>query len=85
VVKERARLLRSLGWAKKQAFLQSQAGQVREVLVEGAAETAGWLKGLSDNYLRVALPGPPAWIRRRVLVRLTEVRGETLRGEALST
>ncbi len=59
LVQERARIMRELGQAKKTAFLESQLGQVREVLVEGPAEPEGWLQGLSDHYLRVTFPGPP--------------------------
>ncbi len=81
VVQERARLMRELGQAKKQQFLEAQLGQVREVLVEGPAPRKGWLKGLSDHYLRVVFPGPPAWHNRRVKVRLQAMREELLLGE----
>ena len=30
------------------------------MLVEGPAAPEGWLQGLSDHYLRVTFPGPPA-------------------------
>jgi threonylcarbamoyladenosine tRNA methylthiotransferase MtaB len=81
VVQARARIMRELGQAKKAKFLESQLGQVREVLVEGPANTEGWLQGLSDHYLRVIFPGPPALHNRRVLVRFTRCRGEVLEGE----
>jgi threonylcarbamoyladenosine tRNA methylthiotransferase MtaB len=83
-VRRRAGLLRDLGRRKKQAFLQSQIGGVREVLVEGPAARPGWLRGLSDNYLRVILPGPTAWRNRRLRVRLLEVQEELLLGEAVA-
>jgi threonylcarbamoyladenosine tRNA methylthiotransferase MtaB len=83
VVQERARLLRELGQAKKTQFLESQLGQVREVLVEGPAPQAGWLQGLSDHYLRVVFPGPPAWRNRRVMVRLRAMQEKLLLGEAV--
>ncbi len=82
LVQERARMMRELGQAKKTRFLEAQLGQVREVLVEGPAPQAGWLQGLSDHYLRVTFPGPPAWRNRRVKVRLRARQGETLVGEA---
>jgi threonylcarbamoyladenosine tRNA methylthiotransferase MtaB len=82
-VQRRAGLLRDLGRRKKQAFWQSQLGEVREVLVEGPAPRPGWLRGLSDNYLRVILPGPAAWRNRRLRVRLLEVREEVLLGEVV--
>ncbi|MCX5893313.1 MAG: tRNA (N(6)-L-threonylcarbamoyladenosine(37)-C(2))-methylthiotransferase MtaB [Deltaproteobacteria bacterium] len=82
-VQRRASLLRELGRLKKQAFLRSQLGQVREVLVEGPAPQKGWLQGLSDNYLRAILRGPAAWRHRRFLVRFTKLQEETLVGEAI--
>jgi threonylcarbamoyladenosine tRNA methylthiotransferase MtaB len=82
-VRRRAGLLRDLGRRRKQAFLRSQLGKVREVLVEGPARPQGWLQGLSDNYLRVIFPGPPGGRNRRLRVRLHTVQEETLAGEAL--
>jgi threonylcarbamoyladenosine tRNA methylthiotransferase MtaB len=82
-VRDRARVMRDLGRLKKQQFLQSQIGKVREVLVEGPASELGWLQGLSDNYLRVVFSGPPAWRNQRVWVRLGKVQGEVLTGEAV--
>jgi threonylcarbamoyladenosine tRNA methylthiotransferase MtaB len=83
VVQERARIMRELGQAKKLRFLEAQLGQVREVLVEGPATPEGWLKGLTDHYLRVTFPGPRAWRNRRVPVRVCSRQGEMLTGEAL--
>ncbi|MGO8763166.1 MAG: tRNA (N(6)-L-threonylcarbamoyladenosine(37)-C(2))-methylthiotransferase MtaB, partial [Desulfobaccales bacterium] len=83
IVQERARLMRELGQAKKTAFLEAQLGQVREVLVEGPATRPGWLQGLSDHYLRVTFPGPPALHNRRVLVRFCSRQGELLAGEVV--
>ncbi len=83
-VQRRAGLLRDLGRLKKQAFLHSQLGQVREVLVEGPAQQKGWLQGLSDNYLRAIFRGPATWRHRRLLVRFTKLREETLVGEAVA-
>lgn len=82
-VKARARRLRALGQAKKREFYRRQLGNVVEVLVEGHARLSGWLKGLSANYLRVVLSGPSAWQNRRLPVRLKELRGEVLVGEAV--
>jgi threonylcarbamoyladenosine tRNA methylthiotransferase MtaB len=83
VVQERARIMRELGQAQKKKFLEAQLGQVREVLVEGPAATAGWLQGLSDHYLRVTFPGPATLHNQRVMVRFTRRQGEMLVGEAL--
>ena len=51
--------------------------------MEGPAETEGWLQGLSDHYLRVTFPGPPAMRNHRVMVRLRARQGEVLVGEAV--
>jgi threonylcarbamoyladenosine tRNA methylthiotransferase MtaB len=83
VVQERARVMRDLGRLKRAQFLQRQAGQVRQVLVEGPAGEPGWLRGLSDNYLRVLLPGPRQWRNRVLKVRMTGAQGEVMVGEAL--
>jgi len=83
IVQDRARIMRELCQAQKEKFLEAQLGQIREVLVEGPAETAGWLQGLSDHYLRVTFPGPPALRNRRVLVRFDRRQGEVLVGEAV--
>lgn len=84
-VQSRARVMRDLGRVKKRQFLEAQRGRVREVLVEGPASQGGWLKGLSDNYLRVLLPGSPSWRNQRLLVRFREVREELVVGEALTS
>jgi threonylcarbamoyladenosine tRNA methylthiotransferase MtaB len=83
IVQERARIMRELGQAQKKKFLEAQLGRVREVLVEGPDQRPGWLQGLSDHYLRVTFPGPPAWRNRLVKVRLLTRHGEVLAGEAV--
>ncbi|MCL6621238.1 MAG: tRNA (N(6)-L-threonylcarbamoyladenosine(37)-C(2))-methylthiotransferase MtaB [Syntrophobacterales bacterium] len=83
-VRRRAAWLRELGRRKKAAFYQAQVGKAGEVLVERPARP-GWLVGVSGNYLRVLLPGPPAWINRRLWVRFLRVQGELLEGEVLET
>jgi threonylcarbamoyladenosine tRNA methylthiotransferase MtaB len=83
VIQARARIMRELGQQKNQQFMEAQRGQVREVLVEGAAAQPGQLQGLSDHYLRVVFPGPMEWRNRLVKVRITARRGEVLLGEAV--
>jgi threonylcarbamoyladenosine tRNA methylthiotransferase MtaB len=84
-VLRRAQVMRQLGQAKKAAFGRAQVGQLGEVLIEGPAPgRPGWLKGLSGNYLRVVLPGPPAWRNRMVRVRFLEVKEEILVGEVIA-
>ncbi len=81
LIRQRARVMRDQGRLRKFRFLEAQLGQVREVLVEGPAAQAGWLQGLSDNYLRVVFPGPPSLRNRRLLVRFRAVQGEVVAGE----
>jgi threonylcarbamoyladenosine tRNA methylthiotransferase MtaB len=55
VVKERAAELRELGLQKRRAFHESCLGKIFAVLVEGwQSKEDGTVKGLSENYLRVA-------------------------------
>jgi threonylcarbamoyladenosine tRNA methylthiotransferase MtaB len=82
-VRRRARIMRDLGRRKKAAFLESQIGKMKEVLVEGEAPEAGWLRGFTDNYLRVNLPGPAEWRNRLLKVRLVKRQGEFVAGEPL--
>jgi threonylcarbamoyladenosine tRNA methylthiotransferase MtaB len=56
IVKERCRELRRLGEAKHDAFLQAMIGCTLKVLIETSKDKAsGYSKGLSDNYLPVAV------------------------------
>ena len=84
-IQERARDLRALGLQKKLAFYQRQVGQVAEVLVEGnVAGKSGWLTGITENYLRVHLPGPGDWANHLIRVRLTKIEGQTLIGAVVT-
>jgi threonylcarbamoyladenosine tRNA methylthiotransferase MtaB len=82
-VKARAKRMRELGQIKKRQFLEAQLGRTGEVLVEGPGPRAGWLQGLSANYLRVLLPGPLEWQNQILTVRFREVQGEILLGEVM--
>jgi threonylcarbamoyladenosine tRNA methylthiotransferase MtaB len=85
-VQSRAQRLRELSQAKKTSFYQAQIGKVGEVLVEGTYPgRPGWLKGLSANYLRVLLPGPPDWQNRRLAVRFVQLDEGMLRGEVITS
>lgn len=81
--KQRAARLRTLGEEKRKAFCSSFVGSVLYVLFEHRRDPkTGWLKGLSDNYIRVIADGPDALMGHIVPV-LAEgiVEGEvTVRG-----
>ena len=52
--------------------------------MEGPTAPAGWLKGLSDHYLRVVFPGPVRWRNQRLRVRFHARQGEVLAGEVVT-
>ena len=85
LIKERCAEIRTIGAAKKQAFMQNAAGQPAEVLVETRRDAAtGLLKGLTGNYLTVLLAGGDRHMNTivPVLLRNVQVPGG-LRGEIL--
>jgi threonylcarbamoyladenosine tRNA methylthiotransferase MtaB len=82
-VKARAKRMRELGQRKKRQFLEAQLARTGEVLVEGSAPRTGRLKGISANYLRVLLSGPPEWHNQILTVRFQEVQEEALVGEVV--
>jgi len=65
---------------KKRAFYQRFLGRELQVLVQGR-EPDGLLKGLSRNYIPVALAGEESLRNSEILVRVTEVARESVRGE----
>jgi threonylcarbamoyladenosine tRNA methylthiotransferase MtaB len=71
VKKERSKRLRSLGEAKRRAFMADQIGRTVPVLVETTRDrSTGLLKGWSDTYVKVHLDGPDAWKGRVVEVEV---------------
>jgi len=55
-------------------------------LVEGAdPDRPGWLRGISDNYLRILLPGPAGWQNRRLNVRFLQFEAGMVRGEVITS
>lgn len=80
-----ARELRALAADKKQAFYQRHLGQIVEVLVEGALPgQPGLITGLTANYLRVHCPGPAAWAKQIIRVKLSKLAGGALFGLPVS-
>jgi threonylcarbamoyladenosine tRNA methylthiotransferase MtaB len=84
-VQKRARDLRALGLQKKLLFNQRRVGKTAEVLVEGkVAGKSGWMTGLTENYVRVHLPGPGDWTNHLIRVRLQKAEGQALIGEVIT-
>lgn len=80
-ITRRARRLRRLGEAKRQAFAQSLVGHDLEVLFESRRDPGtGCLAGYSRNYVRVYAPGGAHLINREVRVHALSRRGDGLMG-----
>jgi len=81
VIKQRCRILRQLGFQKKQAFYRQQLGKTVEILIEERRErTAARLKGLTANYIPVLLDAEAAWQNSFAQVTLDGMQGEFLIG-----
>lgn len=74
VIKERCRQIRALGAEKKAMFYRKMVGQRLSVLIEAADGKKRLSKGLSDNYVPVAIPG--AQMNENALVRVRIERVE---------
>jgi threonylcarbamoyladenosine tRNA methylthiotransferase MtaB len=80
--KERSQRLRQLGQAKKKAFAARFLGRELAILLEGKRDKARrLLSGLTENYLRVHVDAPEAFVNRLVPVRLVAVEGDEVAGE----
>jgi len=72
--KRRADELRRLSTEKRKRFSSAQIGRELQVLIEKERDPeSGLLKGISDNYIKVLLPGPDALMNRIRTVRITSV------------
>ena len=81
VVRDRARALRRLGAARREAFAERCLGSDLEVLVERARDaTSDRLIGYSRNYARVLLDGPDDLATRAVRVRAVAREGDRVLG-----
>lgn len=82
--KERSRVARALGAEKKQAFYRAHVGRRVAVLVERASEEqSGCVRGYSENYMPVTLPGAADLINRVVPVEIRRWAGGRLWGEPM--
>jgi threonylcarbamoyladenosine tRNA methylthiotransferase MtaB len=80
--KARSQRLRQLGGAKKQAFAARLLGRELAILLEGKRDkTRQLLSGLTENYVRVYVDAPEAFVNRLVPVRLAAVAGDEVLGE----
>ncbi|MGI6488800.1 MAG: tRNA (N(6)-L-threonylcarbamoyladenosine(37)-C(2))-methylthiotransferase MtaB [Syntrophomonadaceae bacterium] len=79
----RSRTLIQLAAEKKAQFIDKFVGQTLEVLIEDRTG-AGLYDGLTDNYIRVILPGSEELRGRLVPVVLEENLGDKARGSVVS-
>lgn len=80
-VKERGKLLRSLGSRKKAAFYRSHLHRALKVLVETKKDKkTGLFRGLSRNYIPVLIDKGDEFINKVVVARVTSVANEEVRG-----
>jgi threonylcarbamoyladenosine tRNA methylthiotransferase MtaB len=80
--KERSQRLRQLGQAKKKAFAARFLGRELAILLEGKRDKARQLlSGLTENYIRVHVAAPEAFVNRLVPVRLAAVEGDEVLGD----
>ncbi len=72
--KRRADELRRLSAEKGKQFFRAHIGQELQALIEKERDPeTGLLKGISDNYIKVLLPGPDAIMNRILPIRITAV------------
>ncbi len=82
VIHERAAALRRLSERKRLAYHEKFIGRELKVLVQ-EQKGAGMMKGLSDNYIPVMLPGDDSLINEEIMVRITGTGKGVLCGESV--
>jgi len=84
-VRERTAELRELGRQKRRVFYESCLGKTFAVLVEGwQLEGKGTVKGLSENYLRVAFHASRLTPNELISVKIESIGEDMLFGRALN-
>jgi threonylcarbamoyladenosine tRNA methylthiotransferase MtaB len=80
--KERSRRLRELGQAKKRAFARRFLGRELTILLEGKRDKPRqFLSGLTENYIRVHVNAPEAYVNQLVPVHLMALRDDEVLAE----
>ncbi len=81
VKEERGRLLRALGQAKAEAFRRTFLQREVTCLVETRRDLpSGLLRGITDYYLKILLPGPDDLMNTFVGVTVERVEGKEIHG-----
>jgi len=82
VKKARSQRLRAVGQAKKDAFARRFIGRELAILLEGKrGKTGPLLSGLTENYIRVRVDAPEAFVNQVVPVRLVALAGDDVLGD----
>lgn len=83
VAKSRSAILKNLSADKGASFRGRFVGRKVNLLIENRRDSAGKLKGFSDNYMTVAIDGPDSLMNTIAPVRIIGEEPFRLRGEAL--
>lgn len=83
--KKRSEMLRRLSAKKSLLFRKGFEGSALWVLILNTLDKeTGYLRGLSDNYIEIFLPGEGQWVNRLVEVKVTEAALERTLGELIN-
>lgn len=83
VIKERNRIAREIGESNRLRQMKSQIGKILGVISEHSPNSNGGYQGVSDNYLKVFVPGGSGGGRRIIDFRAAALVGDHLEGEVM--
>ncbi len=84
IIKQRAAQLRQLGEEKLHNFSRRFIGSELDIVIE-AGESDGLRKGLSENYLSVAVPAENAEPGKMIRVKIFDLKEDLLLGDPVDT
>ncbi len=84
IIKQRAAQLRQLGEEKLHDFSRRFIGSELDIVIE-AGESDGLRKGLSENYLSVAVPAENAEPGKMIRVKIFDLKEDLLLGDPVDT
>ena len=84
IIKQRAAQLRQLGEEKLHNFSRRFIGSELDIVIE-AGESDGLRKGLSENYLSIAVPAENAKPGKMIRVKIFDLREDLLLGDPVDT
>jgi threonylcarbamoyladenosine tRNA methylthiotransferase MtaB len=67
--KKRARVIGEISLNKKRHYISRYSGKILDVIIEESSKTNGFLRAISDNYIRVLVERDGIKPRSRILVR----------------